>query len=96
MVMWDWPRDRPVIYQIFVCLSVWSWYVYHIPQCVALELIPIPRRTFFNLFSIYFCGFYIKGLDPQPYHPTITCGNKDFLGTLLLVSIYRWFETLAS
>lgn len=28
MIMWDFPRDRPILYQIFACCSVWSWCVY--------------------------------------------------------------------
>jgi hypothetical protein len=25
MVMYDWPRDRPVFYQIYLSVQVWSW-----------------------------------------------------------------------
>ncbi|KAF9466167.1 hypothetical protein BDZ94DRAFT_1252261 [Collybia nuda] len=30
MVMFDWPRDKPISYQIFLTVSVWSWSFYQI------------------------------------------------------------------
>ncbi|CAL1717262.1 unnamed protein product [Somion occarium] len=30
MVLWDWPRDRPTIYQIFLAISTWQWGLYNI------------------------------------------------------------------
>ncbi|KAF9560107.1 hypothetical protein CPC08DRAFT_708306 [Agrocybe pediades] len=30
MVMYDWPRDRPYIYQIFLVVSIWCWSFYQV------------------------------------------------------------------
>ena len=30
MVVYDWPRDRPYIYQVYLAFSTWSWSCYQI------------------------------------------------------------------
>ncbi|KAL0953952.1 hypothetical protein HGRIS_005113 [Hohenbuehelia grisea] len=30
MVMYDWPRDRPIFYQLFLTLSIWCWAFYFV------------------------------------------------------------------
>ncbi|PPQ64353.1 hypothetical protein CVT24_008422 [Panaeolus cyanescens] len=30
MIMYDWPRDRPYIYQIFLTVSIWCWSFYQV------------------------------------------------------------------
>lgn len=26
MVIYDWPRDRPMLYQLFLAVAIWAWY----------------------------------------------------------------------
>ncbi|CAA7265140.1 unnamed protein product [Cyclocybe aegerita] len=30
MVMYDWPRDRPYVYQVFLLVSIWCWSFYQV------------------------------------------------------------------
>ncbi|KAK7685740.1 hypothetical protein QCA50_011086 [Cerrena zonata] len=30
MILWDWPRDHPIFYQIWVGLSTWQWGLYNL------------------------------------------------------------------
>ena len=30
MILWDWPRDRPIFYQIWLGVSTWQWGLYNL------------------------------------------------------------------
>ncbi|KIM44414.1 hypothetical protein M413DRAFT_442397 [Hebeloma cylindrosporum] len=44
MVMYDWPRDRPYTYQVFLIVSIWCWSFYQIIFIIACGYYnPIPH-----------------------------------------------------
>ncbi|EIN11065.1 hypothetical protein PUNSTDRAFT_125617 [Punctularia strigosozonata HHB-11173 SS5] len=44
MVMYDWPRDRPKLYQIFLSVQVWSWSFYQVAFMYACGFYRHPER----------------------------------------------------
>ncbi|KAF8892172.1 hypothetical protein BD779DRAFT_1784373 [Infundibulicybe gibba] len=44
MVMFDWPRDRSIIYQCFLILSIWCWPFYQVLYMFLCDYYKNPRR----------------------------------------------------
>ena len=72
MVMYNWPRDRPIMYQTFLTFSTWIWSVYQL--LFMYVLLQYFNAGVVTLSQSYLCGFY-------SHHGRFQCGDKDFLAT---------------
>jgi hypothetical protein len=67
MIMWDWPRDRPVLYQIVLTFSIWMWYA----SIYGINVFPtFPKSRVLGLSSIWFT--YTSAVSiPKQLFPTL-------------------------
>lgn len=72
MVLYNWPRDHPILYQFTLTCSVWMWSLYQVLfMYVALYLL---YCTVASHLCSYLCGFYNLA------HSVFPCNNRDFTG----------------
>lgn len=66
MILWDWPRDRPILYQIWVSLSTWQWGLYNlIFMCVGSVTLP-PTDSEFIIFEAICVDTMTKHIRDSP------------------------------
>lgn len=80
MIMYSWPRDRPVLYQCYIALALWMWYVFVYLSFLTVNLTLIIHRPFILVININICSFYVT-FPVKFAGALVSCNGKDFINT---------------
>ena len=69
MVMYDWPRDRPNVYQTVLVFSIWSWYVHASSLRSPSRLLRVLTRS-----TVHWdrAGRYTRSCSCERFSPSVT------------------------
>lgn len=94
--MYDWPRDRPYLYQVILVLAVWCWWVQF--PCIITK-VNVWSRPFYQIVFMYVTlklldgvWLVIERLVCGYFGPTPHCGGRDFLPTFHYTSVCHFQE----